>query len=682
MIRFLFTKFIETENDLRRGLRDLFKVLNTPENLRDPYDENLNLFPYVNGGLFDGNIELPKITPAAKDIILNEVCTFNWKNISPTIFGAVFESTINAKFRRKGGMHYTSRVNIHKVIAPLFLDALNAEFEQIKPSRNRKNLLNFQDKISKLKFFDPACGSGNFLTETFISLRRLENKILRELLGAQIKLGALENPVKISINQFYGVEINDFAVAVAKTALWISELQMLQETQEIIHQPLDFLPLKSYANIFEGNALQLDWNEIAPQVNFIMGNPPFVGTKYQTAAQKADILNLCKDLKPLDYVTGWFFKASQFMENNSARAAFVATNSITQGEQVTPLWKVLKAHIDFAHRTFKWDSESTDKAAVHCVIIGFSVADNPAPKIIFDGDKKIFAEQINGYLQDAPDIFIEKRKAPLDNSAPPMRKGNQPTDGGNLILSPAERAELLKKFPAAEKFIRRYMGADDLINGKIRYCLWLVDATPAEIKKIPPVYERVKKVREFRLKSKRSGTLKAAETPTLFAEIRQPNFDYFALPVTSSENRRYIPIGFIDKNIIANGDILVIPNAEIYHFGILTSSVHMAWMRTVCGRLKSDYRYSASIVYNNFVWCQPTDEQRRKIEIAAQKILDARAKYPDSTLAALYDENLMPVELRRAHKENDAAVLAAYNFPADISESEIVAALMKLFSFA
>ena len=675
----IFTKFIETENDLRRGLRDLFKVLNTPENLRDPYDENLNIFPYVNGGLFDGNIELPKITPAAKDIILNEVCTFNWKNISPTIFGAVFESTINAKFRRKGGMHYTSRVNIHKVIAPLFLDALNAEFEQIKPSRNRKNLLNFQDKLSKLKFFDPACGSGNFLTETFISLRRLENKILRELLGAQIKLGALENPVKVSINQFYGVEINDFAVAVAKTALWISELQMLQETQEIIHQPLDFLPLKSYANIFEGNALRLDWNKIAPQVNFIMGNPPFVGTKYQTAVQKADILNLCKDLKPLDYVTGWFFKASQFMENNSARAAFVATNSITQGEQVTPLWKVLKSHIDFAHKTFKWDSESTDKAAVHCVVIGFSVADNPKPKIIFDGDKKIFAEHINGYLQDAPDIFIEKRKAPLDKSAPPMRKGNQPTDGGNLILSPAERAELLKKFPAAEKFIRRYMGADDLINGKIRYCLWLVDATPAEIKKIPPVYERVKKVREYRLNSSKAKTQKDAETPTLFQEIRQPQTDYLILPVVSSENRRYVPMDFVSKKIIANANAQMIPDATIYHFGILTSSVHMAWMRAICGRLESRYAYSASIVYNNFVWCQPTDEQRRKIEIAAQKILDARAAFPDSTLAELYDENLMPKILRDAHKENDNAVLEAYVFSADMTEPEIVSALMKLY---
>ena len=671
-----FTNFIETESDLRRGLRDLFRNLNTPDNLRDPYDDKLNIFPYVNGGLFDGDIELPKFTSATKDILLNEVCTFNWKGISPTIFGAVFESTINSKLRRAGGMHYTSIENIHKVIDLLFLDDLNNEFENI---HGKKNLLKFQEKIAMLKFFDPACGSGNFLTETFICLRRLENKILKKLFGPQIKLGTFENPVKVSINQFFGVEINDFAVAVAKTALWIAKLQMLQETQEIIHQPLDFLPLKSYANITEGNALQLDWNTFANGVNFIMGNPPFVGTKYQTAAQKADILNLCKDLKPLDYVTGWFFKASKFMENNSVRSAFVATNSITQGEQVTPLWKVLKAHIDFAHRTFKWDSESTDKAAVHCVVIGFSVADNPKPKIIFDGNTKIFADNINGYLQDAPNIFIEKRKTPLDKSAPNIFMGSTMVDDGNFNFTLEELEIFLAKAPAAKKFIRPLIGSEEFINRKQRFCLWLVDVSPAEIKKIPSVYERVKNVREYRLKSNRAGTRKGADIPQCFLEIRQPDSDFILIPKVSSENRRYIPIGFMDKNFIALNTVLTVPKAGLYEFGILTSSVHNAWMRAVGGRLEMRYQYSASIIYNNFVWCQPNAEQRRKIETAAQKILDARADFPDSTLSDLYDENLMPKILRDAHKENDNAVLEAYVFSADMTEPEIVSALMKLY---
>ena len=411
---------------------------------------------------------------------------------------------------------------------------------------------------------------------------------------------------------------------------------------------------------------------IASDVNFIMGNPPFVGTKYQTTAQKADILKLCKDLKPLDYVTGWFFKASQFMEHNSVRSAFVSTNSITQGEQVTPLWKILKSHIDFAHKTFKWDSESTDKAAVHCVIIGFSVADNPTPKFIFDDDKKIVAEHINGYLQNAPDIFIEKRKNPLDKSVPNIFMGSTMVDDSNFNFTLEELEIFLAKAPAAKKFIRPLIGSEEFINGKQRFCLWLVDVSPAEIKKISSVYERVKNVREYRLKSNRVGTRKGADIPQCFLEIRQPQSDYILIPKVSSENRRYIPIGFMDKNFIALNTVLTVPNAGIYEFGILTSSVHNAWMRAVGGRLEMRYQYSASIVYNNFVWCQPTPEQRRKIETTAQKILDARAVFPDSTLADLYDENLMPKDLRDAHKENDAAVMAAYNFPADFSESDIV----------
>ena len=590
----IFRDYLSDEKNLRRALIDLFEILNTPINQRDPYlADELKIFPYVNGGLFEGSIEIPNFTVEIKNLLLEEASSnFNWSGISPTIFGAVFESTLNPVTRRAGGMHYTSLENIHRVIDPLFLDDLNAEFENI---HGKKNLLKFQDKLASLKFFDPACGSGNFLTESFISLRRLENKILKELLGAQIQLGAFENPVKVSINQFYGIEINDFACTVAKTALWIAELQMIQETMEIIHRDLDFLPLKSYANIFEDNALRLDWKIAAPNVNFIIGNPPFVGMKYQTAAQRADILNLCKDLKPLDYVTGWYFKACQFMQNNSVRTAFVSTNSICQGEQVGMLWKLLPCHIDFAYRAFKWDSESTEKAAVHCVVVGFSVADNPKPKIIFDGDNKFIAQNINGYLLDAPNIYVEYRKFPVSD-APRIFKGSSPMDGGYLILSEDEKNLLIKKYPAAKNFVRRFIMGRDFLHNEKRYCLWLVDVPPNEIKKIPLIYERIKKCREFRLKSKRAATVKLAETPYLFGEIRYSEKDFLLIPQVSSENRRYIPIGFMDKNFIAGDKSFLIPDATIYDFGILNSSVHMAWMRAVCGRLEMRYNYSATIV--------------------------------------------------------------------------------------
>ncbi len=693
---------------MRQDLIELFKVLNTPENLRDPYlSDELKNFPYVNGGLFDGEIIIPQFNFTIKRLLIDEAGEFNWDGISPPIFGAVFESTINSKLRRAGGMHYTSPTNIHKVIDPLFLDALRAEFNAVKSSTRNKNkkLLQLQDKISQLKFFDPACGSGNFLTETFLSLRRLENDILKELFGTQIQTGELiENPVKVSINQFYGVEINDFAVAVAKTALWISELQMIQQTQEIIKRDLDFLPLKSYANIFEGNALRLDWNEIFNSSklshyntitlpNYIMGNPPFSGARIMTPIQKSevhDVFKGYKNLGNLDYVCCWYKKAADFIQGKKIRCAFVSTNSICQGDGVATLWKPLlkKIHFDFAYRTFKWQSESVGMAAVHCVIIGFSNFQNDAPKIIFDGEDKIVAENINGYLLDAPNIFIERRNEPLCN-VPEMFRGNMPVDGardkdgknvgGNLMIKAEDYENFIKKEPAAQKFIRPYIGAEEFINGKKRYCLWLVDATPNEIKNMPLVYKRVKAVREFRLNSKREATKKFADTPALFQEIRQPSTNYIALPIVSSENRKYIPMDFLTPEIICTDRLTLIPNAGLYEFGVLTSIVHMAWMRVTCGRLKSDYNYSNSIVYNNFVWCEPMAEQRAKIEMTAQKILDARAKFPDSTLADLYDETLMPPELRRAHAENDAAVMAAYGFRAEMTEAEIVAALMKKY---
>ena len=689
----IFRDYLERENNIRRALIDLFDTLNTPIDKRDPYlDETLKKFPYVNGGLFAGAIEIPNFTPEIKTLLLEEASSgFNWAGISPTIFGAVFESTINPATRRAGGMHYTSVENIHKVIDPLFLDDLKAQLTKfsiadfVNRGSKRKNfLLQLQNKLAEIKIFDPACGSGNFLTESYISLRRIENQILKSLFGSQIQLGELSNPIKVSISQFYGIEINDFAVAVAQTALWIAELQMIQETQAIIHHDLDFLPLKSYSNIVEGNSLHLDWQNICPQPNFIIGNPPFVGFTYQSAAQKADMQNIFPKVKNLDYVAGWFKKAADFMRNSTCRAAFVATNSISQGETVTRLWKNLFAagnHIDFAHRTFIWNSESTQKAHVHCVIVGFSSAHNIKPKIIFDGDKKISAANINAYLLDAPDIFVDSRPNHIQDFVPPMKYGNKPVDGGNFLFTPDELAEFLKREPAAEKYIRQILGADEFINGKLRYCLWLVDCPPNELKSMPLVYERIKNVREFRLASKNAVTRKLADKPTQFFHINQPEgVDYLLIPRVSSEHRKYVPIGFMSGDIKVTDLVNIVPKATKYEFGVLTSSLHMTWLRTVGGRLKSDYRYSKDVVYNNFIWVEPTDKQKNAIEASAQLILDIRAKFPDSSLAELYDEITMPYELREAHKKNDLAVAKAYGLENILDdEPKIAVELLKRY---
>jgi len=688
----IFRDYLNGARNIRRDLLDLFEVLNTKETERDPYlDETLQKFPFVNGGLFADSIEIPNFTPEIKKILLEEASSgFNWAGISPTIFGAVFESTLNPVTRRAGGMHYTSLENIHKVIDPLFLDDLNEEFLLLKTStRNKKkNLLAFQEKLASIKIFDPACGSGNFLTESYLSLRRLENNLLKELFGGQIQLGEFVNPIKVSIGQFYGIEINDFAVSVAQTALWIAELQMIQETREIIHRNLNFLPLKSYANIHEGNALKLDWKKIlvpSPQSlvpTYIIGNPPFVGMKYQNAAQKADLIALDKRLKPLDYVAGWYFKANDFMKNSKTRAAFVSTNSISQGEQVGTLWNILDVKIDFAYRTFIWDSESTDKAHVHCVIVGFSNSQNhfDKPKIIFDGDEKIFAQNINGYLLDFDNVFVEKHNEPLSIDVPKMTSGNRLTDNGNFLFTREEREEFIRKEPAAAKFIRMCIGGKDFIDCKPRYCLYLKDCSPAELRKMPLVMKKIKNVREYRLKSRSESTRKAADNPSLFQKFVNQKTNFIFIPQVSSENRKYIPIGFINPEIIGLDPNFMIPDAQIYHFGVLTSSIHMIWTKTVCGRLKSDYRYSATIVYNNFVWCTPTEAQKKLIEQTAQTILDVRAKYPDSTLADLYDELTMPADLRAAHKKNDLAVAKAYGFEKILdNERFIVAELFNLY---
>ena len=688
----------------RKALVELFRILDTKAEERDTYlkddDPTFAAFPYVNGGLFaDEAIEIPPFTDEIRDLLLRKASEdFDWSEISPTIFGAVFESTLNPETRRSGGMHYTSIENIHKVIDPLFLDELKAEFQKIcdvTVERTReKQLKEFQKKLAGLVFLDPACGSGNFLTETYISIRRLENKVLSELQKGQIRFGFEDaNPIKVSIAQFYGIEINDFAVTVAKTALWIAESQMMKETEAIVLMSLDFLPLKTNASIIEGNALRINWEDIVPkqQVNYLMGNPPFVGYSLQSKSQKEDILSVYTDEKgkpyktagKIDYVAGWYFKSSQFMEGTNIRTALVSTNSITQGEQVAGIWKPLYErfgiHIDFAYRTFRWDSEASLKAQVHCVIIGFSIAPNREECRIYSEGRLHKVQNINAYLVPAENVFIEGKSKPICD-VPILQNGGKPTEGGNLILTIDERDELIKKEPLAEQFIRPYMMGKDFIQRKPRYCLWLVGANPAVVKKCPEILKRVELVKEYRLASPKEATKKKAATPMLFDEVRECSSSYVAIPKVSSENRRYIPMEYLPKEIIPGDKLFMMQNATLYSLGVLTSNIHMAWMRAVCGRLKSDYSYSNTVVYNNFPWPTPTEQQKAKIEQTAQGILDARTLYPDSSLADLYDELTMPPELRKAHQQNDKAVMQAYGFDIKTTtESSCVAELMKMY---
>jgi hypothetical protein len=679
---------------LRQALLDLFAVLDTPKEGRSRYlDAGLAAFPYVNGSLFSGPVEIPQFTEALRTTLLEKASLgFDWSEISPTIFGAVFESTLNPETRRSGGMHYTSIENIHKVVDPLFLDDLRAELTAILeipvPKQRDARLRSFQDKLASLTFLDPACGSGNFLTETYLSLRRLENEAIAALIGKQSLLDLEGNPVKVkvSIGQFYGLEINDFAVSVAKTALWIAESQMLAQTAVLLHRDLDFLPLKSYANIREGNALRMDWQEGAPRpFDYIIGNPPFVGKKEQNREQKADLISLfskeARGVGNLDYVSGWYKKALGIMKGTRTQAAFVSTNSITQGEQVPILWRELQKddiHILFAHRTFRWDSESSEKAHVHCVIVGFSCFPPSTLRPLYDGPRCIRVPRINPYLLPADDLFIDKRSKPLC-SVPEMLYGSMPIDDGHLILSREERDTLLTESPANARFVRRYAGGDEIINARDRWCLWLADVSPAELRRSPFIMERLRLTKQFRESSNRPQTLKLADTPHLFGEIRQPSTPMLVVPKVSSEHRRYIPITFVQPDIIVNGSALIVPDASLFEFGVLISNVHMAWMRTVAGRLETRYQYSAANVYNNFPWPTPTAAQQARIEATAKGILDARAAHPESTLADLYDELTMPPDLRKAHRANDKAVMEAYGFPVSMTESDCVAALFRLY---
>ena len=728
--------------DLRRALLDLFQVLDQKEEERDEYlEESLAAFPYVNGGLFtEEDKTIPPLTEEIKELLVKHASNeFDWSEISPTIFGAIFESTLNPETRRSGGMHYTSIENIHKVIDPLFLDDLKAEFEELKQIKNAANRIEkvkeFHKRLGTLKFLDPACGSGNFLTETYLSLRKLGNECIK----AELNIGEgelaltykAEDLIQVSIQQFYGIEINDFAAVVAKTALWIAESQMMKETAKIIEKDLKFLPLHTYANIIEGNALRVDWESVVPKndLNYILGNPPFVGYAYQSKEQKDDLESVMKGFgKNIDYVAGWYYKAAQMMQGTQIKAALVSTNSITQGEQVAAIWKPMfehfGMHFDFAYRTFRWDSEANIKAHVHCVIIGFSCkqTDLLSPnglhekqrtsldvsksacykKIFLNESQFIEAKNINGYLLDAPDIFIENSKKPLCD-VPEMQKGSIPVDGGNLIIEAEDYEDFINKEPQAKQFIKPLVGSEEFINNKKRWCLWLVGANPSDLKKCPLIMERVQKVKEMRLASTKEATRKFADYPTRFMELRQPETDYLLVPRVSSEQRRYIPIGYMPKDVISTDANMVLPNATLYHFGVLISNVHMAWMRAVAGRLEMRYRYSNTIVYNNFPWPfseKQTDlfvpngthqkaknvssEQIRlsnqeKIQQTAQAILDARAKYPDSSLADLYDETLMPPELRKAHQANDRVVMAAYGFSTKMTESECVAELFKMY---
>ncbi len=682
----------------RKALRELFRILDQKPEERDPYlaedDPDLAAFPYVNGGLFsDEEIEIPPFNEEIYNLLLTRASEdFNWSDISPTIFGAVFESTLNPDTRRKGGMHYTSIENIHKVIDPLFLDDLRAELNEIRQisviKTREKRLLAFQEKIASLKFLDPACGSGNFLTETYLSLRKLENEVLSILYGGQIMIGVAIDPIKVSIGQFYGIEINDFAATVAKTALWIAESQMMKLTEDIVHMNLDFLPLKSYINIVEGNALRVDWESVVSkaELSYIMGNPPFVGARLMGETQKADVNSVFpgwKNAGNLDYVCCWYKKAADLMKDTAIRAALVSTNSVTQGESVSLLWKPLfeaGVHIDFAHRTFRWDSEASSKAHVHCVIVGFSLAPNNAPRVIYTDGRPQVVSNINGYLIDADDVFVDSRSKPLCD-VPEIGIGNKPIDGGHYLFTEEEMQEFITKEPASREWFKPWYGSQEFINRKPRYCLWLGKCPPNILRKMPECMKRVVAVRDFRLSSSSAGTVKLADKPTRFHVENMPEGTYILVPEVSSERRRYVPMGFMTPDVLCSNLVKIIPDASLYHFGILTSNVHMAWMRTVCGRLKSDYRYSKDIVYNNFPWPTPTDAQKAKIEQTAQAILAARALYPDCTLADLYDEVTMPPELRKAHQQNDKAVMDAYGFWGKLNtEADCVAALMEMYA--
>lgn len=681
-------------NRIRTALKNLFRALDTNLSERDPYDLEVKAFPYVNGGLFRDESEVPNFTDETKNFLLNEVSShIDWSQISPTIFGGIFESTLNPETRRSGGMHYTSPENIHKVIDPLFLDDLKEELKSIcteegtTPRKRENALKHFHEKICSLTFFDPACGSGNFLTETYICLRKLEDTVLNELRKGQtgLSLGDEEEAGKrVSLNQFYGIEINDFAVTVAETALWISRLKANGETSMFYDAGGDDFPLSEKAHIVEGNALRIDWNRVLPagECNYIMGNPPFVGYSNHSAEQQKDRASLFGKVKTVDYVACWYNKAADYISNFPIHCAFVSTNSICQGQQVQPIWEPLfqsGIHIDFAWQTFIWSSEAALQAHVYVVIVGFSRFGNEK-RILFlkDGQKRT-VENINGYLQNGSEIFIEKRNKPLC-SVPLMIAGGKPTDGGNLILSLDEKSELVLQEPSAAKWIRPYSMGDEFINKKERFCLWLVGISLSELENLTLVQKRVESVRNMRLMSSKIATQKKALTPWLFDEVKPPKSNFIGIPAVTSSRRKYVPFDFVTNGMIPGNQLYFVETESLYYFGILVSQFHNAWIRIVAGRLGDGYRYSNTIVYNNFVWPEETVEQKKIIEQTARNILNVRSSYPDKSLADLYDPDKMPADLLAAHKANDSAVEAAYGVDFNGDEEKIVAHLFKLYA--
>lgn len=712
-----FRDFIENNtredgSDLGPQLSLLFQVLNTAEDRRQKgLDEVYSAFPYVNGRLFEEQLPISACDSAMRALLL-DCCALDWGRISPAIFGALFQCVMDedgSARRRNIGAHYTSEENILKLIKPLFLDELWAEFEAAKRSTNK--LFDLLKKIARLKFFDPACGCGNFLVIAYRELRLLELEILRADRATGQRHLNISQLVQVNVNQFYGIEIEEFPAQIAQVALWLTDHQMNMQVSEEFGQYFRRLPLINSASIHCGNALRMDWNDVisAEQVDFILGNPPFVGKQYQNAAQKADmelVFGNVKGAGVLDYVTAWYMKAVRYLRSDEkisallegtsgaqksprerVKIAFVSTNSITQGEQVGVLWRELLrlgVKIHFAHRTFRWSNEARGKAAVHCVIIGFALHD-AARKVIFDypdinGEPhELAVGNINPYLVDAPDFVLASRSTPICRVST-MVKGNEPTDGGNLLLSPDEKKVLLMKEPNAANWIRPVMGSEEFINGVERWCLWLVDIKPEELRLLPEIKRRVEAVQEMRLASPKEATRVRANTPYLFGENRHPvSGDYLLVPSVSSERRPYIPVGFISVKTISTNLNLIIPNATLYDFGVITSAMHMAWMRAVAGKLKSDYRYSAGIVYNNYPWPEPTEKQRTVIEEAGQAVLDARAAHPDASLADLYDPIAMPPDLRKAHQTLDKAVDAAYGKKNFLSDAERVAFLFELY---
>lgn len=660
----------EDGSDLAPALEQLFEILDTPKDERMiGIDPVLARFPYVNGGLFREQLRMPTFTQEMRASLIEVSHKLNWSAISPSIFGSMFQSVMDKDARRALGAHYTSETNILKVISPLFLNELWAEFNEAcaETTRNRATKLReFHEKLARLKFLDPACGCGNFLIVAYRELRLLELEVLKVLHTDGQRVLDISDLCKVSVDQFFGIEIEEFPAQIAQVGMWLTDHQANLKVGHHFGQVFRRLPLRQSATIRNANALTTDWGELVGEgLSYIIGNPPFSGYSKQSKEQKADLLAVFDGFKnagDLDFVSAWYKKAVDLMKGTETKAALVSTNSITQGQQVALLWRPLAelgCHIDFAYRTFKWSNEAKNKAAVHCVIVGFSCGQERKRKmLVSENGKESQVPHINGYLVAADDIYIDNRSKPLCD-VPQMSAGNRPTSGGHLIIEESDYAAFCSSEPKAKAYIKSFIGSKEFINNKKRWCLWLVHATPAELRGMPLVMERIQKCKQARLDSPDAGRRKLADTPTLFRETNNPA-SFVVVPEVSSERRRFIPIGFLGAETIPSNLLQIIPNATIYHFGVLTSTMHMAWTRAVCGRRKSDPRYSKTLVYNNYPWPSPTDEQRAKIEECAQAVLDARALYPDCSLADLYDPDVMPPELVNAHAKLDAAVEQAY----------------------